>query len=148
MSNIHSFDKHFMPKLVVPPASQASANSAWELAFADSAVADRFLALVFWGAVGTSIISKVTQATDSGGTGAKDITGAVFAAAITAANRFGTIDLGPGALDNANGFKYVRVETTVVGTVVWGVITMRYSLRHTGRLTQDTTYAATIRVYD
>lgn len=149
MSNIHSYDKHFMPKMAKSVASQASANTAWELAFADDAMANRWLAEINFGVIGTSLDAKVTQATSSAGAGAKDITGAALTQILTALqNGLATIDIGPGALDDKNGFKYVRVEVTVVGTTVWGVNTVRYSGRNNGKLTQDATYRQQIRVYD
>ncbi len=149
MTNIHSYDKHFMPKVAVSVASQASADSAWELAFADSAMANRWMAEIVFGVIGTSLNCKLQQATDASGTGAKDITGAALVAILTAnQNGLATIDIGPGAMDDKNGFKYVKVVTVVVGTTVWGVNTVRYSGRNNGKLTQDATYRQQIRVYD
>lgn len=149
MGNIHSYDKHFSPKVMDPIAQQSSANTAWELAFADDAMANRWMAEINFGAIGTSLDAKVTQAQDSSGTGAKDVTGAALTQILTALqNGLATIDIGPGALDDKNGFKYVRVEVTVVGTTVWGVNTCRYDLRNPGKLAQDATYRQQVRVYD
>lgn len=149
MPNIHSYDKHVMSKLAKTIASQASSNTPWELAFADEAYSDRFVAEVIWGAVGTSLDAKITQAQDSGGTGAKDVPGAALTQVVTGgANKMATIDIGPGALDDKNGFKYVRVEVVVVGTVVWGVVTKRYDNRNAGKQSQDSSYAQQVRVYD
>lgn len=151
MSNIHSYDKHFMPKVVTPIASQASANSAWEQPFAEAGMANRFLAEINFGVIGTSLIAKITQATSSGGAGAKDITGATTPSILTVSqNGLATIDIGPGALDDFNGYTWVRVEVVVVGTTVWGINTVRYSLRDAGqtKMVQSSTYVSQIRVYD
>ena len=81
---------------------------------------ERAMAVVMAGALGTSatIDAKLQQATDSSGTGAKDVTGK----SITQLTEAGTdddkqavINVRGEELDVANGFDYVRLQV-IVGT--------------------------------
>lgn len=78
----------------------------------------RFLAIVMAGTLGTSatLDAKIEQASDSSGTGAKDLTGA----AITQLTQAGTdsdkqalIAFAPEDLDVAGGFTHFRLSITV-----------------------------------
>jgi hypothetical protein len=139
--------------LEIPFASQASSNSSWVAPFADggfSGVATFFLTV---GAITQNVTFKLTQAQDSSGTGAKDITGAVLATAFTSStdNATRSIAVQPGALDDANGFKYIRAEVTVSGgaSEIYGVQLVLGDLRYNPPFwTQDATYTAQVTVND
>lgn len=75
-----------------------------------------FLLTVLSGvAFGTSVDAKIEQATDSSGTGAKDVTNAAITQ-ITAASRAAALSFNHNNLDMANDFRWVRISLTVVGT--------------------------------
>lgn len=76
------------------------------------------LAVIQSGALGTSatLDAKLQQATDSVGTGAKDISGKAITQLTQAAsgsNKQALINLRPEDLDIANGFGFVRLSLTV-----------------------------------
>jgi hypothetical protein len=128
-------------------ASQVSANTSWIQAFARG---NRLAYKVWAQVVGTSVAAKLSQATDSAGTGAKDITGAAITT-ITAAGsgkKFALIEIGPGAMDDKNNFAWVRLVATIVGTCTWGVERMEYELRSPGEIAQDASFVESIAVYD
>lgn len=92
----------------------ATYTSGW----IDAAAANSFMAIVMAGTLGASatLDAKLEQASDSGGTGAKDITGK----AITQLTQAGTdsdkqaiISLTADELDLANGFTHFRLSMTV-----------------------------------
>ena len=78
---------------------------------------ERFAALVQTGVMGASgtLDGKLQQATDSSGTGAKDITGKALTQILKAAgdNKQAVINLRAEELDIANGFSYFRLSLTV-----------------------------------
>lgn len=101
---------------VLNPVSQAAATvtTGW----VSMATYDAVLALLQVGALGASgtVDAKLQQASDSGGTGAKDITGK----AITQLTKAGTddnkqvaINCRSDELDVAGGFTHVRLSVTV-----------------------------------
>ena len=69
--------------------------------------------IILLGVTDITVDAKVQQATDSSGTGAKDVTGAAITQ-FTALNdgKFSTIDLEAAALDHHNGFNHVRLLIT------------------------------------
>jgi len=77
----------------------------------------QLMAIVKTGVLGTSatVDAKLQQASDSGGTGAKDITGKAITQLVKASNdnNQAVINLRPSDLDVANGFSYVRLSVTV-----------------------------------
>jgi hypothetical protein len=96
---------------------------------------DRLLALVEMGTLGASatLNCKLQQATDSGGSGAKDISGKAIVQASQASghgDEIRTIDLQGSELDVNGGFCYVRA-VMVVGTDACdcGVTFVRQSAR-------------------
>lgn len=94
--------------------TDAAVVSGWVLASRATAIC----AQVFVGAIGaaTTADATVTQATDSSGTGAKAITGGAFTQiGATGDNTGQLLNLRPGQLDLANGFKYVKLTITVAG---------------------------------
>lgn len=145
---MHSFSQHHLPALLDPPAAQASANTAWEQPFVSGA--DRVSYLLITGAITENVTMKLTQATTSGGSGAKDITGATTVA-VTAStdNAINEVEIGPGALDDAGGFTYVRAEVTVAAAAseLWCVVRILHRLRNPGNMDHSATFATPVRVY-
>ena len=91
----------------------------------------KFLAVVETGTLGTAatVDAKIQQASDSSGTGAKDVTGKAITQLVKASNDNdqALINLDAGDLDTANNFNYFRLSvtvgtaTSVVGGAVYGV---------------------------
>jgi hypothetical protein len=99
----------------INPTSQAAgaATSGW-VSMAD---ARRILALVSVGVFGASatVDAKLQQASDSSGTGAKDVTGKAIVQLLAAGgnNVQALINVNSDELDTANGFGYVQLSVTV-----------------------------------
>jgi hypothetical protein len=99
----------------INPISQGAgtANSAW----VSVANYQRILAKIQTGVMGASatLDAKLQQATDSSGTGAKDITGKAITQIVKASgdNKTAFINAADTDLDLANGFNYVRLSMTV-----------------------------------
>lgn len=78
---------------------------------------ERFLAIVSAGVLGASatLDAKLQQASDSSGTGAKDITGKAITQMVKATgdNDVALINLKASELDVANGFTHFRLSMTV-----------------------------------
>ena len=76
-----------------------------------------FLAVIQTGVLGASatLDAKLQQATDSSGTGAKDITGKAITQIVKATgdNKQALINVKPEELDTVNGFGFVRLSITV-----------------------------------
>lgn len=76
-----------------------------------------FLALIATGIMGAAatLDAKLQQATDSGGTGAKDITGKALVQIVKASGdgKQAYINCRDQDLDTANGFTYIRLSLTV-----------------------------------
>ena len=112
---------------VAASSSSTTKNGAW------IPVANflRFLAVVGVGTLGSSatLDAKIQQATDSSGTGAKDISGKAITQ-LTAANQQAEINLMAEELDIANNFNYIRLSATVgtAASVSYGLLfaTTRY----------------------
>lgn len=85
----------------------------------------RIYAIVGVGTLGSSatVDAKIQQATDSSGTGAKDITGKAITQ-LTAANQQVGINLSADDFDAANSFNYFQVSITVAvaASVTFGAI--------------------------
>lgn len=150
MTNIHSFDLNNLVDLPVVPATNGDTNTSWVQPFADGYGADRAVYVLVLGAAANTVDFKLTQATSSGGAGAKDITGATVTQITTSTDEgLWTIEIGPGALDDLNGFTYVRAEVTVgsTDTAVFGIMYIRHRLRRPGEYDQPTAYKQSVRVY-
>lgn len=99
----------------ISPVSQAAgtANSGW----VSLANFQRALAEIDTGVLGASatVDAKVQQATDSSGTGAKDITGKAITQIVKASgdNKQAFINLADTDLDVTNGFLFVQLSITV-----------------------------------
>jgi len=95
--------------LVEPTAAASTFTTSW----VDAGSAQCWLAVISAGTVGTSCDAKIEQASDSSGTGAKDLSGAAITQ-LTAAGS-AQIQFKPGDLDVANDFNHVRLSITTVG---------------------------------
>ncbi|WP_316150440.1 hypothetical protein [Cupriavidus sp. BIC8F] len=99
----------------ISPSSQSA--GALTTAWVSAAAFQKFLALIQTGVLGASatVDAKIQQATDSSGTGAKDITGAAITQIVKATgdNVQAEINLDAQQLDVANGFAYVQLSMTV-----------------------------------
>ena len=122
----------------------ASASSPW----VNVSNARRLCALIAIGATDAAVDAKIEQASDSSGTGAKDISGAAITQLTsTSDNKQASIDLETDRLDHAAGFGYVRLTVTVAsgttGAVVAGEVLM--TARHQP-VTQPATYVEKVVV--
>lgn len=115
------------------------ANAAGTLttAWIDMSVWQQLIAIIMAGTLGAggTLDAKFQQATDSAGTGAKDIPGK----AITQMTQAGTnmsskqrqINLHAQELDRTNGFKFVRLSlTTAVATGASGAVVLGLNARY------------------
>ena len=99
----------------IDPASQAvgTVTTGWISAGNHHSL----LALVQSGVLGTgtTLDSKLQQATDASGTGAKDVTGKAITQIVKATgdNKQALINLRPDDLDITNGYAFVRLSLTV-----------------------------------
>jgi hypothetical protein len=99
---------------VINPADLAT--SAASTGWVDVKNYNRLVALVIGGALTGTLDAKLQQATDSSGTGAKDITGkAITQLAATADNKQAIINIRQDQLDLAGGFDHVRLTLTPTG---------------------------------
>jgi hypothetical protein len=106
-----TFPDRFLIDVIKPQlVNNASVYSAW-LPMHDAV---RLLAIINVGVTDITLDAKIQQATDSSGTGAKDVTGAAITQyTATDDNKYSTIDLEAAALDINNNFTYVRLGITV-----------------------------------
>lgn len=146
----HEFFVNVAPEILLAfAAPKTSANSSWFQPFQSDPYCNRYAVLLYNTAVGTTLDMGIQQAQDSSGTGAKNIAdSASTALAITQLvaaddNYLVSLDFGPGALDEKNGFTYVQVQVTASGTCNWGVLGFRYFLRQPGQFNWTSTYYQT-----
>lgn len=110
-----------------PQSSSTAKTTAW----IDMAKFAGIMALISVGALGSSatVDAKLQQATDSSGTGAKDITGKAIAQLTKAGsndNSQAMINLKADELDVTNGFRFVQLSVTpavaasLIGATVLG----------------------------
>jgi hypothetical protein len=101
--------------VVDPDATAASTvTSDW----CDMGKFKKAMAIILAGALGSSatLNAKIEQATDSSGTGAKDITGKAITALTDAgsdSDKQAVINVDASELDVANGFDHIRLSMTV-----------------------------------
>lgn len=115
---------------VVGAVDPQSASSAKTSGWVDATEFHNFMAIVQVGAIGNNgtVAAKIQQATDSGGTGAKDVTGKAITplsgdTTPTDDNKQAIIDLKQEDLDFANGFRFIRLSITPTqATLVGGVL--------------------------
>jgi hypothetical protein len=97
---------------------------------------EKLMAVVMAGELGTNatLDAKLQQATDSSGTGAKDITGKAvtqLTQAGTDSDKQAVINLTADELDVSNGFDYVRLSMTVAtATSDAGAIVLGFDARY------------------
>lgn len=102
---------------VIDPDANAAAT--YLTVWVDAGLYETFMALISAGDIGTNgtIDAKLRQATDSSGTGAKDITGKAITqltqAGTDKSNKQAFINLESEDLDTANGFRWVALSMTV-----------------------------------
>jgi hypothetical protein len=111
----------------IRPASYSSAQSGgWTLVDARAPL----VYFLNWGDIASTgtLDAKVEQATDSSGTGAKDITGkAITQQADTDDNNEAMISVERTELDTANNFVYARITVTpATAATIIGVTCARY----------------------
>lgn len=151
MANVgHTFDGSFLPTLLIGPADQASANTSWHAPFADGRGATRATYLLVVGTLSAEEVDfKLRQATDSSGTGAKDVIdwegNVVKITQITTSTDFcvKTVEISAGALDLNNGYKYIQGVVTVdnSGTENYTLLLLQHGLREAGSLAAGTANA-------
>ena len=111
--------------ILEPVAGAATTNTS----YLDAGNGFNMLCLVSAGTVGTSVNVKIQQATDSSGTGVKDITGLAITALTGAGSAL--INIVPSDLDTDNGFTHVRANVITVGaSTVVGVQLMSLDQRY------------------
>ena len=98
---------------VNPQSTSTTVTSGW----IDATTFHNYLALISTGVLGASatVDAKLQQATDSGGTGAKDVTSKSITQLVKASNdnNQALINLKQEDLDFANAFKFFRLSITV-----------------------------------
>ena len=108
--------------------------------------ARRLFALINMGVTDTTVDAKIQQATDSSGTGAKDVTGAAITQfSATDDGKAASIDMETDRLDHKNGFYYVRLLFTIGDGTTGANVAAEILLtaRHQP-VTQPTTYTQQI----
>lgn len=123
---------------ILEPVAGAATTST---SFLDAGNGFNWLCKVSAGTVGTSVDVKIEQATDSGGTGVKDITGLAITQLVAAGSAL--INVVQGDLDIANDFTHIRATMTTVGaTTVAGVdlisLDQRYEITTQGTQIDET----------
>lgn len=116
MANVQPTDIAAVVAAIDPDVTTASTvTTGW----IDASAYDRFLAVVMAGTLGSSatVDAKLEQASDSSGTGAKDITGKAITqmtqAGDDASDKQALINLKQTDLDLANNFTHFRLSVTV-----------------------------------
>jgi hypothetical protein len=125
---------------------QDAATTAKTSAWFDMAKYHEVMAVVFAGAVTGTVDAKFTQATTSGGAGAKDVTGkAVAQMAATDDNKQKLLNLRPEDLDVNGGFRWAKLTVTPTGgtTNLLGAVVLGFLARKMP-VTHDTTVAETV----
>lgn len=95
--------------VIEPVAAAAATTGAW----INAGLCCNWLAHVGAGTVGTSVDFKIQQATDSSGTGAKDISGLAITQLVAAGSAL--INIVQGDLDVTNDFTHIAMVLTTVG---------------------------------
>jgi len=125
--NIKPTDKATLAAVIQPISQGAGTVTTGWVSMADF---DNIMAVLQCGVLGTSatVDAKLQQATDSGGTGAKDITGKAITQLVKATDDGKTvfINLRDDEMDVNNAFTHVRLSVTVgtaaslVGAAIYG----------------------------
>ena len=139
MFNLANLSHDIHKEVLFGPAVVTTGTSAYK------SVQDckRFLARLAYGASDGVFDMKVVQATDSSGTGSKNITGAAITQlSATADNKQAEIEVDVDALDE--GFTHVAVTITVAGTTTAFVELLK--LMNKKPVTQPTALTETVLV--
>jgi hypothetical protein len=129
------------------PVSQAAATvtTGW----VDMRKFLQLLAVIQTGVLGASatVDAKLQQATDSGGTGAKDITGKAITQIVKASgdNKQVMINLRPEQLDVNNNFAFARLSITV-GTAASQVSALLLGVQPRNGLASDLNQAGVVQI--
>src|ERR1043165_3283297 len=111
--NVRPSDKIALLGAINPQSSATTVTTGW----IDASQYYNFLALIDTGVLGTSatVDAKLQQATNSSGTGVKDVTGKAITQLVKASNdnNQAQINLKSEELDINNGFNYFRLSITV-----------------------------------
>lgn len=137
-------DKAALLGLVAPISQGAgTVTTGW----INAGLYNSILALIAAGVMGASatIDAKLEQATDSGGTGAKNVTNSLITQMVKATDdgKFTLISLDPQKLDVNGGFSWVRLSITVgtAASLIYGALLgleTRYGIAtHAAALKQD-----------
>lgn len=114
LENLKLSDEFTLAALIAPVSQGAGAVST---GYVYAGNFNRIMAAIHAGVLGASatVDAKFQQATDSGGTGVKDVTSAAITQMVKATDdgKFSFINLDPQKLDVANNFNYVRLTVTV-----------------------------------
>lgn len=123
-------------------------NAALSTSWIDAGDALRIFGLVLVGATDTTTNAKFQQASDSSGTGAKDVTDAAITQVTSSGdNRHCSIELDPSKLDAANGFSWVRLTITAGdGTTGGNIAGVVMAEKRHQPVTQAAAYAEQIMV--
>lgn len=149
MANVHTFSGSNLVQVLIVNATQGSLNTSYVAPFADGGSADRAVFKINIGATTQVLDMALYQATDAAGTGRKAITGAAITQVSSSTDEVvKTIEIGPGALDDKNDFKYVRAEITIAssGTTPYTVELIKHRLRYPGATDQHSSYAEAVVV--
>lgn len=116
MSQYLRASDEFAPLACIDP--DAYAAGAVTTGWISASLFHRFMAVIMAGDLGTSatLDAKIEQASDSSGTGAKDLTGAAITQLTEAggdSNKQAIINFRADELDLAGGFSHVRLSMTV-----------------------------------
>lgn len=132
-SNTKPSDRFAVLAAIDPDANAAgTVTTGW----IDMADWDNIVAIIMAGDLGSSatLDAKFEQASDSGGTGAKDVTGAAMTQltqAGTDSNKQVVINLNRADLDFNNGFRFVRLSfTTGTATSDGGAVVLGFDPRY------------------
>lgn len=112
--NILPSDRQTLAAVINPQSAGAGTVTSGWVAMKDY---DQIQALILTGTLGTSatVDAKLQQATDSSGTGAKDVTGKAITQLVKATddNKQAIINCRSDELDVANAFAFVQLSITV-----------------------------------
>lgn len=143
-TNLKPSDKFTLAALIAPISQGVgTVTSGW----INAALFNQVLALIAAGVMGAAatIDAKIQQATDSAGTGVKDVTGSAITQLVKATDdgKFTLISLDPQKLDVNGGFAWVRLSITVgaAASLIYGALfgaEARYGIQaHAAALKQD-----------
>ncbi len=119
--------QHLKTPIVASIPPQSATAGTYTSGWVPMATLGKVYAVLNIGAITGSgtVNAKIQQASDSAGTGAKDVTGAAITAIVGSAssNAQATIEVRPAQLDVVNNFNHVRLSvTTAVAASILGAV--------------------------